>query len=55
MRALPEKTKQKVKAMYEPSGPANQSIARFPYYEATRGISTPSGRDASPLQGYPQH
>ena len=37
-----EKTGQKVKSTYKPSGPSGRSLSRFLKHEATENISTPS-------------
>ena len=39
---------------FEATGSSRRSLSPFPYHETTRSISTPPGRDASPLQITPQ-
>ena len=50
----PPRSMCKVKAAHKPSGLHHHNLSWFPYREATRSITTPSGWDASSLQiNYP--
>ena len=52
-----ENFNQSIKPIHNTSGLSDQCLSRFLWHEieVTRIISTPSGWNTSPLQGYPQH